>query len=122
MKRWTSSFDFKYTVKKLRYVPLIDLWYYIWKFGINRIKKVIFKKESLSLWGPVYDGIDKDIANLSLMEVCANQWNHCANRTLKDRDIIPTENIFDIKYDTFTYNPKTEIEKLLKFLEVKIKT
>ncbi|WP_452221576.1 sulfotransferase family protein [Lacinutrix salivirga] len=117
MKRWKSSFDFKYTLKKLRYVPLQDLFYYVWKFGANRIKKTVFKQESLSFWGPVYKGIHNDIEKASLMELCAQQWMHCAENTIRYREQIPVENIFDIKYETFVNNPKEEMVKLLEFLK-----
>lgn len=120
MKRWVSSFDFMYTLKKLRYVPLTDLLHYICKFGINRIKKSIFKKEILSFWGPVYQGIEKDKAQLPLMDLCANQWSKCANQTLRDRKNIPEKMLFDIKYETFVSNPSEEMERLSKFLNIEL--
>ncbi|WP_281847380.1 sulfotransferase family protein [Olleya namhaensis] len=118
MKRWNSSFDLKYTLKKLRYVPLTDLFFYVWKFGSNRLKKTFLKKESLSFWGPVYKGIHSDTANLPLMELCAQQWVHCAENTLKHREQIPAEKIFDVRYETFVNNPKQKMTELLSFLKV----
>lgn len=118
MKRWNSSFDFKYTLKKLRYVPLKDLFFYVWKFGANRLKKTFLNQESLSFWGPVYKGIHKDIKELSLMELCAQQWMHCAENTIKHRKKIPSENIFDVRYETFVNNPKLKMTELLNFLKV----
>lgn len=121
MKRWNSSFDFKYTLKKLRYVPLVDLFFYVSKFGTNRLKKTFLNKESLSFWGPVYKGIHKDTAELPLMELCAQQWMHCAENTIKHRAQIPAENIFDVRYETFVNNPKEKMAALLDFLKVENK-
>ncbi|WP_298418036.1 sulfotransferase [uncultured Kordia sp.] len=118
MKRWGSSFELKYTLKKLRYVPWIDFTYHVWKFGKNRIKKFFTKTESLSFWGPVYKGIDKDVANHSLMEVCAKQWQTCAEHTIKDRVSVPAENIFDVKYEEFVTNPVKAMEELASFFNI----
>lgn len=121
MKRWNSSFDFKYTLKKLRYVPLVDLFFYVWKFGSNRLKKTFLNQESLSFWGPVYKGIHKDIKALNLMELCAQQWKHCAENTIKHRENIPSQNVFDIRYETFVNDPKQKMSELLSFLKVERK-
>ncbi|WP_397364216.1 sulfotransferase family protein [Olleya sp. R77988] len=118
MKRWNSSFDLKYTLKKLRYVPLTDLFFYVWKFGANRLKKTFLNHESLSFWGPVYKGIHKDIEDLSPMELCAQQWMHCAENTIKHRENLPTENVFDVRYETFVNDPIQKMKELLSFLKV----
>ena len=120
MRRWGASFELKYTLKKLRYVPLSDLFYYVSKFGINRLKKIGSKSESLSFWGPLYEGIAKDVAEKSSLEICANQWKHCAENTLKQRINIPSKNILDFKYETFVQNPKEEMMKFSDFLKLNL--
>lgn len=115
MKRWVSSFELSYTLKKLRYVPLKDLFYYVSRFGMNRVKKIFSKEASLSFWGPLYQGIDKDVASLTLMEVCANQWKHCAENTLQHRKRISKDQIFDITYESFVARPEEEMKRLLGF-------
>ena len=121
MKRWNSSFDLKYTLKKLRYVPLQDLFYYVWKFGYNRLKKTVTKEESLSFWGPIYKGIDKDVVNLTLLDLCAQQWMHCAENTIIHRQQIETSKILDVRYEDFVLNPQKNLEEILKFLKVESK-
>ena len=118
MKRWTSSFDFKYTVKKLRYVPLIDLPFYISKFGFNRIKRIFSKTESLSFWGPVYRGLEEQVKKDSLMEVCAKQWQECTESTLRDIHLIPEQNCFNINYEVFVKNPISEMTRLISFFKI----
>ena len=122
MKRWNSSLDLKYTLKKFRYVPLVDLFFYAWKFGKNRLIRIVKKQEALSFWGPIYKGIDKDTEQLSLIEVCAKQWKTCAENTIRDRENIPESNIFDVKYETFVNNPKHEMANLLEFLGINKET
>jgi hypothetical protein len=120
MKRWVSKFELKYTLKKLRYVPLVDLFYYIGKFGGNRVKKVFSKSENLSFWGPIYKGIDEDVKNLTSLDVCAKQWKNCAENTNLDRALIPSQNIIDIKYEEFVENPIEQMKALTDFFGVKL--
>jgi len=120
MKRWNSSFDLKYTLKKLRYVPLKDFVYYISKFGKNRIKKYISKEESLSFWGPVYEGITKDVKVLSLAELCAKQWKVCVEKIMADRDSIPDNQIFDLRYEDFVDKPVEHLKDLSNFFKINL--
>lgn len=120
MKRWGASFELNYTLKKMRYVPIKDLYYYISKFGFNRLKQMRKKNKALSFWGPLYQGYKQDVASKSLMEICANQWIHCAENTIRDRNMIPKENIFDIKYETFVENPLEEMKRFSNFLKLNI--
>ncbi len=120
MKRWTSSFELSYTLKKLRYVPLVDLHFYVFKFGFNRLKRIFGKSKSLSFWGPLYNGISEDKENLTLMKLCANQWKSSAEAILDQRKIIPQDQVYDVKYEDFVSNPVEELKKLTVFLGVKI--
>jgi len=120
MKRWGASFELKYTLKKLRYVPIIDLFYYVSRFGINRLKQIGSKEKSLSFWGPLYEGIDTDVMNKSLHEVCASQWTHCAENTIRDRVGIPEKHIFDVRYETFVTQPKSEMKRFASFCGVNL--
>ena len=120
MKRWGASFELKYTLKKFRHVPLTDLFYYLSKFGINRIKKIGSKSDNLSFWGPLYKGISEDVVKKSSIEVCANQWKHCAENTLKQRVNIPSENIIDFQYESFVKKPINEMKRFSKFFKLSL--
>ncbi|MDC1080756.1 sulfotransferase [Flavobacteriaceae bacterium] len=120
MKRWGARFELKYTLKKLRYVPLTDLFYYLSKFGINRIKKIGLKSDSLSFWGPLYKGISEDVVKRSSIEICANQWKHCAENTLKQRVNISSENILDFQYESFVKNPINEMKRFSNFFKLSL--
>ncbi len=118
MKRWRAKFELKYTLKKLRYVPLTDIFYYLCKFGINRIKKISSKSNNLSFWGPQYKGISDDVLKKSSLEICANQWKRCTDNILKQRVNIPSENILDFKYESFVRNPINEMKRFNKFFNL----
>ncbi len=115
-KRWGAKFELSYTLKKLRYVPLIDLPYYVWKFGWNRVKKIFTNTSRLSFWGPVYKGLQEDIDNYNLLKVSAIQWKTCALATLRQRKQLAQSHIFDVNYESFVTNPEQNLENLILFL------
>ncbi len=117
-KRWGAKFELSYTLKKLRYVPLIDLPYYVWKFGWNRVKKIFTNTSRLGFWGPVYQGLKEDIDSHDLLEVSAIQWKTCALATLNQRKTFKDSNIFDINYESFVNNPEQDLMGLISFLEM----
>lgn len=120
MKRWNASFELKYTLKKLKYVPKRDFLYHVSRFGVNRLKKMFNPDASLSFWGPLYKGIEDDVQNLSLMGVCANQWKNCAESVINQRADIHPSRILDYNYEAFVKNPKNEIKRLESFLDIAI--
>jgi hypothetical protein len=117
-KRWGAKFELSYTLKKLKYVPFIDLPYYVWKFGWNRVKKIVTKTSRLGFWGPVYDGLEKDIDTKSLLEVCALQWKNCAMATYNQRQNFKDTSIYDLNYESFVTNPNQNLKSLISFLEI----
>lgn len=117
-KRWQAKFELKYTLKKMRFVPSVDLPYYIWKFGWNRVKKIFTKTERLGFWGPVYKGLERDIDTFSLLKVCALQWKACATATMTNRKKLAETQIFDVNYESFVNNPVADLKALVAFLEV----
>lgn len=114
--RWTAPFELNYTLKKLRYVPLRDFPFYIWKFGFNRLKQFFGSNEQLSFWGPVYPGIEEDFKNRSLLEVCALQWKACVAATQNDKQHLNPEQYAEVNYEQFVNDPKNELKRLLDFL------
>ena len=114
--RWTAPFELKYTLKKLRYVPLRDLPFYISKFGLNRLKQFFGSKAQLSFWGPVYPGIDEDFKTKGLLEVCALQWKACVDATQKAKHSLSPGQYIEVKYEDFVNDPQQQLLRLLDFL------
>ena len=117
MKRWQASLDIPYIMKKVKYVPKVDLPYYALRYLGHRVHKLASKENRLASWGPVLDYQDKILSELSsLEEVCALQWNECVR--LSDLAFLEMEpeNIHYIKYEDFVAKPKEEIERIGDFL------
>ena len=120
MKRWVASFEFKYTLKKLRYVPIKDLCFYISRFGSVRLQRIFKETKQLSFWGPVYKGMYRDIENISLVEICAKQWRKCVDHSSKYFDDIPKEQRYKLKYEDLVKEPVRNLKELANFIGVEV--
>ena len=120
IKRWSAPLDIPYTLRKARFVPLTDLPYYASKYSINRIRKLCSKQKTLALWGPRFDGMEKAVRTKSLLEVCAEQWARCVEKSLEQLETIESERVYRIRYEDFVANPVRGFRPLCDFLGVQI--
>lgn len=116
--RWNAKFELNYTLKKLRYTPLIDIPYYGFQFGRNRLKQFITRKKQLSFWGVQIKNMQDYLKKYSLYEVCALQWKECVDKSLKDFETINPEQVIKVRYEDFVTNPEKELKLILDFLKV----
>ncbi len=114
--RWISTFNFSYTLKKLKFVPKSDIPYYFFKFLKNRISQFVSSESRLSKWGPVYPGMFSDLKSKELEEVCALQWKNCVEFAYNDLLKYPSEDRFFINYEDMVTNPGTALQKIMRFL------
>ena len=116
LERWKASFDFSYTMKKARFVPITDVPYYGARYFFNHLYRLLSKEKHLAFWGPALDNIDDLLSKYSLIEVCALQWQRCVENAERDFAAIPAENIIRIRYEEFINKPVSEFAKLAEFI------
>jgi len=117
--RWKAPFELGYTLKKMRYLPLTDIPYYGYKFGINRVKQSFSKDKKLAFWGLNLENMQAKIANRSLHEISALQWKEATEKASTDLKRINPEKVYKISYEKFVTNPSQELSKIVDFLGVK---
>jgi len=118
--RWNAPFDLNYTLKKLRYTPVVDLPYYAMRYGWNRIRQLFSKKSTLGFWGVQIKNIQDHLSDKSLREVCALQWRDCVEKSLEDFNLISDHQIITIKYEAFVVDPQSEVSKLFNFIGIEM--
>ena len=119
MKRWQAEFEFKYTLRKMRYVPISDYPYHIIKYIKNRLYKMFNKKNQLYTWGPITKNTQMMLGECSLEEICADQWRECVEKTDAALKKINNNRIHFVKYEDFVRDTKNEYKKLVEYLGVK---
>ncbi len=78
-RSWTAPTDYRTAVRKLITVPPSLLPVVVAEtVGVGPR----WARRSAQTWGPRYDGIDADLQNQQLVEVCARQWARCVTASL----------------------------------------
>ena len=104
MRQWKAPPNWRNLLKKLREMPLRNLDYVVW-FGFNTLRGMVRGNKGGDVWGPRYAGISDDTANRPLVEVCALQWKFCVETALSDLASIPSDRVFEIRYEDLVNNP-----------------
>lgn len=74
IRSWSARADWSYTIRKLGYVPAATLGAVLMEsLGVGPA----WARAAHRTWGPRYEGIDEDLSEHSLPEVCARQWARC---------------------------------------------
>ncbi len=115
--RWTAELDLPYLFKKVRYVPLFDLPYYAIRYFWSRVFLLFSKEKRLAFWGPKLDDMDVVLANHSLNEVCAIQWQRCVDKADNAFSVMPEGKVMSVRYEDFVASPGSELQRILDFLE-----
>ena len=116
--RWNAKLDLAYLLKKARYVPKQDLFYYASRYLGTRIYRLRTGKKRLSTWGPKFDGMNEVFKQHDLPTGCAIQLMKCvqsANMQLAELD---PQQVYTVSYEDFTANPVEELSQLCTFLNV----
>jgi len=114
--RWNASLDIGYLLKKARFVPKSDLFYYASSYFKARIHKLTSGKSRLSTWGPKFEGMQEAFTENNLPVACAIQWQRCVSAAEKQLSELPSDQVLTIRYEAFTKNPAEEFEKVCQFL------
>lgn len=114
--RWTAALDLPYILKKVQFVPKSDLPIYGGRYLWSRIYRLFSQEKRLSSWGPRSNDMDQILANHTLTEVCALQWQRCVEAAEQAFESIPNNRILRVSYETFVQHPETELRRILKFL------
>lgn len=121
-KRWTAPLDIPYILRKARFVPVLDIPYYGFRYIWNHIYRIFSNEKHLAFWGPRFEGVDEYLKNYSLEEVCAIQWQRCVEKADEQLKLIDQSKVYHLKYEDFVENPANEMKKMCEFLSVKTTT
>lgn len=118
MDRWQAPLDLVYLAKKARFVPISNLPYYAYRYLLNRLYRIFSFKNRLAFWGPQLHNMVELLANHSLDEVCAIQWQACVDKAATAFDIMPNDRWIALSYENFTSNPEAALLDILDFIGI----
>ena len=116
--RWKAKLEIPYILKKVRYVPVVDLPYYAFRYLSSRVYRLFSNEGRLSFWGPQFNGLDHALMRYSLEEVCAIQWQRCVDLAEDAFCKMPEGKVIRVSYEAFVTEPAKELTRLLEKFNV----
>jgi hypothetical protein len=114
--RWTAKLDIPYILEKMRFVPKIDLPYYGLRYFWARVYRLISREKRLAFWGPALDDMPTILQKHTLNEVCALQWQRCADKAEAALSVMPENKVIRVCYEDFVRQPAEELARILVFM------
>jgi len=118
--RWTATLDIPYLLKKVRYVPLMDLPFYASRYLWSHVYRKFSGEKRLAFWGPQLNNMKDLLEKHTLDEICAIQWKTCVESSKRDLSKIPNDKVSKVRYEDFVNNPEKELKKIC--LDIGIRT
>ena len=119
-KRWTASVEMEYLLKKLKYVPKVDIPFYGLRFVKNRLHQVQCQEKRQAVWGPIFPGMADWAKAHPLLDVCARQWAESVNEADRAFADMIDEHYHHIKYEDFVTNPTEVLAGIMKWFDPKL--
>jgi len=115
-RQWENPSDARYLIGKIRYFPLRNVKYALW-FLKNALSRRSEGSRRFPVWGPRYSGIDRDVAELTAIEIAAKQWSESVLAASEGLALIPDQQKSTIRYEDLVSNVGF-LSKLTEFLEL----
>jgi len=118
-RQWQAPTDWRYAFQKAQTFPIWQAPGYAIDYAKKTISKLFFRNSHVvGTWGARYVGIDEDVANLELLEVCAIQWARSVEKAMQDLNNLPRERVLLIRYEEFVKSPRQYLKAIAQFLGV----
>ena len=121
-ERWTARLDIPYILRKVKYVPKLDLPFYALRYFWARAYRLISREKRLAFWGPTLSDMQAILRSHTLNEVCALQWQRCVDKAEEAFSAMPEGKVVRIRYENFVRQPAAELNRILKFLGIEAET
>ncbi len=115
-RQWQAPPEYRYALRKLRYLPLRNLPYLLWFVG-KMVKARVSGHKGTSVWGPRYPGIEQDVQNRSTLEVAAIQWRESVDAAEQGLAQVPEKQKYEIRYEDLIKGDGA-LRGLLEFLQL----
>lgn len=117
-RQWKAPPDWNYLLDKAKSFPWVEAFGYALSYTRSACLKFITSdKKKVGTWGgPLYAGIDEDVATKELLEVCAIQWTLSVRKALTDLNNRPGDQVLTIRYEDFVQNPLSHLERIAGFI------
>ena len=102
----------KGTRRRLRSTPISQWHHYAGRFVRDKYLRRFMKREYLSLWGPRYEGIQRDLKAHDLLTVIARQWSVGSRKAEEALAAFGRDRVLRLRYEDFVAEPVSHLERI----------
>ena len=118
--KWQRPAGSKRLLKRVRSTPITQIPFYLKRFLNQQWYNRILRRKYLSVWGPRYKGIQKDLKDEDMLTVIARQWARAASKADRDLALFEEGQVFRLRYEDFVENPVDYLQRICLHCEVEI--
>jgi hypothetical protein len=117
-EQWRRPADGRYVLRKALSFPILLAPRYAGRYLAAAGRKWVLGQTRSAPWGPRYRGIQQDLREHALIEVCARQWVRCVSKANVELGQLDPARVHLVRYDELVGDPVTTITALARFLDV----
>lgn len=118
--KWQKPAGSKRIINRIKATPVTQIPFYLKRFLSQQWHNRILRRKYLSVWGPRYRGIQKDLKNEGLMTVIARQWARAARKADQDLALFDDTQLFRLRYEDFVENPVDYLQRICRHCELEM--
>lgn len=112
--KWQRPAGARRIMKRLKNTPVSQLHHYLPKLIGQQWNKRILRRKYLSIWGPRYQGIQRDLETEDIVTVIGRQWSRATKKAEEDLTFFNEGQVFKFRYEDFVESPVTYLEKICR--------
>lgn len=124
IKRWNAGFDLAYTLRKVRYVPPVDLPRHFVGFAGKKVRQRMsgdHGSEDAELlvstwWGPRPHDYLTLQRHHPLEELAFIQWQRCVEQSAAALAALPGDRSLEVVYESYVADPTEQTRRILEFI------
>ncbi|HSG17766.1 MAG TPA: sulfotransferase, partial [Anaerolineae bacterium] len=119
-RQWNSRPNWTYIARKALTFPHIEAFGYARYYAGYALRRSFRRAQAVKIdtWGPRYEGIDRDLADLDLLRVCALQWTKCVQKAATSLAQLTPDRAMTIHYEEFVQRPQEHLERIACFASI----
>lgn len=118
--KWQRPAGSKRLLKRVKSTPITQIPFYLKRFLNQQWYNRILRRKYLSVWGPRYKGIQKDLKDEDMLTVIARQWARAASKADRDLALFDEGQVFRLRYEDFVENPVEYLRRICLHCEVEM--
>ncbi len=124
MRRWNAPFELGYTLRKARYVPVLDLPRHVGslvrKRATQRVRREVRRADRDLRVGTWWGPRPRDFRELQrthpLEELAFVQWQRCVEQAADGLAGLPENQLLEVRYEDFVADPTGGTARVLDFI------